>query len=226
MPKKFQGENTKSAAARARKAEAKALADAKRQKELEDAFWKDEDKHVLRKEQRKEEREKRRLEQLEQKKERLRLLEEEDAQLKGGKAPKPLGGGGPSKVTRAQIEEALRKEQQQKEEAEAAAKKQKSPPEAPLEENINRRVLEEGAVEARTIEDAIAVLSLAEELDRHPERRMKAAFVAFEESQLPGLKLQHPNLRLSQLRQMLKKEWMKSPENPLNQRHLAYNSHK
>lgn len=53
MPKKFQGENTKSAAARARKAEAKAAADAKRQKELEDAFWKDEDKHVMRKEHRK-----------------------------------------------------------------------------------------------------------------------------------------------------------------------------
>lgn len=28
----------------------------------------------------------------------------------------------------------------------------------PLEENINRRALEEGSVEARTIEDAIAVL--------------------------------------------------------------------
>lgn len=53
MPKKFQGENTKSAAARARRAEAKAAADARKQKELEDAFWKDEDKHVMRKEQRK-----------------------------------------------------------------------------------------------------------------------------------------------------------------------------
>lgn len=53
MPKKFQGENTKSAAARARRAEAKAAADAKKQKELEDAYWKDEDKHVMRKEQRK-----------------------------------------------------------------------------------------------------------------------------------------------------------------------------
>ncbi|KAJ1085823.1 hypothetical protein NDU88_005948 [Pleurodeles waltl] len=53
MPKKFQGENTKSAVARARKADAKAAADAKRQQEQDDALWKDEDKHVLRKEQRK-----------------------------------------------------------------------------------------------------------------------------------------------------------------------------
>ncbi|KAF1667940.1 hypothetical protein FQA23_0009317, partial [Aptenodytes patagonicus] len=113
MPKKFQGENTKSAAARARKAEAKAAADAKRQQELEDAYWKDEDKHVMRKEQRKEEREKRRLEQLERKKELQRLLEEEDSKLKG-KSPKQVA---PGKVTRAQIEETIRKDQQQKENA-------------------------------------------------------------------------------------------------------------
>lgn len=53
MPKKFQGENSKSAAARARKAEAKAAADAKKQQELEDALWQESDKHVLKKEQRK-----------------------------------------------------------------------------------------------------------------------------------------------------------------------------
>ncbi|NXA70009.1 C124A protein, partial [Mohoua ochrocephala] len=95
------------------RAEAKAAADARRQQELEDALWKDEDKHVLRKEQRKEEREKRRLEQLERKKELQRLLEEEDSKLKG-KTPKQ---GNPGKITRAQIEESIRKEQQHKENA-------------------------------------------------------------------------------------------------------------
>ncbi|KAH1174498.1 coiled-coil domain-containing protein 124 [Mauremys mutica] len=221
MPKKFQGENTKSAAARARKAEAKAAADAKRQKELEDAFWKDEDKHVMRKEQRKEEREKRRMEQLERKKEMQRLLEEEDAKLKG-KLPKPLT---PGKITRAQIEETIRKDQQQKENGDEV-EKQKSHLDVPLEENINRRVLEEGTVEARTIEDAIAVLSVADDLDRHPERRMKAAFATFEEINLPRLKQENPNMRLSQLKQLLKKEWMRSPDNPMNQRHMTYNSQK
>ncbi|KAJ6652819.1 hypothetical protein lerEdw1_010599 [Lerista edwardsae] len=219
MPKKFQGENTKSAAARARKAEAKAAADAKRQKELEDAFWKDEDKHVMRKEQRKEEREKRRLEQLERKKELQRLLEEEDSKLKG----KPTKQLVPGKVTRAQIDETLRKDQKENGDA---VEKEKSHLEVPLEENINRRVLEEGAVEARTIEDAIAVLSVADDLDRHPERRMKAAFLTFEEVNLPRLKQENPNMRLSQLKQLLKKEWMKSPENPMNQRHATFNSQK
>ncbi|NXY92156.1 CC124 protein, partial [Alcedo cyanopectus] len=100
-----------------------------------------------------EEREKRRLEQLERKKELQRLLEEEDSKLKG-KSPKQVT---PGKVTRAQIEETIRKDQQQKENTETV-EKEKTHLEVPLEENINRRVLEEGSVEARTIEDAIAVL--------------------------------------------------------------------
>ncbi len=47
---------------------------------------------------------------------------------------------------------------------------------------------------------------------------MKAAYSAFEERRLPQLKQENPTLRLSQLKQMLHKEWAKSPENPLNQR--------
>ncbi|XP_016066303.1 PREDICTED: coiled-coil domain-containing protein 124 isoform X2 [Miniopterus natalensis] len=222
MPKKFQGENTKSAAARARRAEAKAAADARKHKELEDAYWKDEDKHVMRKEQRKE-KEKRRLEQLERKKEAQRLLEEEDSKLKGGKAPRVAM---PNKVTRAQIEETLRRDHQHKE-AQETAEKVKSHLEVPLEENVNRRVLAEGSLEARTIEEAIAVLSVAEEAgDRHPERRMRAAFTAFEEEQLPRLKQENPNMRLSQLKQLLKKEWLRSPDNPMNQRVMPFNTPK
>ncbi|KAM9329079.1 coiled-coil domain-containing protein 124 [Gastrophryne carolinensis] len=215
MPKKFQGENTKSAAARARKAEAKAVADAKRQQALDDAYWQDDDKHVMRKGQRKEEKEKRRLDVLERKKESQRLLEEEDAKLKSKQAKSVP----PTKVTRAQIEETLQKEESQK-----AVEKPKTIQEMPLEENVNRRVLAEGEVEARSVEDAIAALSVAKDLDRHPERRMKAAYTAFEEQNMPRLKQENPNMRLSQLKQLLKKEWMKSPENPMNQRHTTYNA--
>lgn len=50
---------------------------------------------------------------------------------------------------------------------------------------------------------------------------MKAAYAAFEEKNLPRVKAENPNLRLSQLKQMLKKEWMKSPENPMVQKTFA-----
>ncbi|XP_007897047.1 coiled-coil domain-containing protein 124 [Callorhinchus milii] len=220
MPKKFQGENSKSAAARARKAETKAAADAKRQQELEDAYWKDDDKHVARKEHRKVEKEKRRVEQLERKKEIQKLLEEEDSTLKA-RVGKPAP---PAKVTRAQIEETIKKENGVKQTLELKAPRQQSHLEVPLEENINHILAEEGAVDARSIEDAIAILSTAENVDRHPERRMKAAYEAFEEANMECMKRDNPNMRLSQLKHLLKKEWMKSPENPFNQRHLAFNS--
>ncbi|XP_042271749.1 coiled-coil domain-containing protein 124 [Thunnus albacares] len=223
MPKKFQGENSKAATARARKAEAKAVADARRKKEEDDALWQETDKHVLKKEQRKDDKEKRRLDLLERKKENQRLLDEENARLKG-KSQKEAQSGG--KVTRAQIEETLQQEQQQQQQQQQQLKpKEKSHLDTPLEENVNRIIPEEGTEEARTIEDAIAVLSTGpEELDRHPERRMKAAFASYEEANMPRLKKENPNMRLSQLKQQLKKEWMKAPENPLNQRFATFNS--
>ncbi|XP_005815103.1 coiled-coil domain-containing protein 124 [Xiphophorus maculatus] len=219
MPKKFQGENSKAATAKARKAEAKAVADARKKKEEEDALWEETDKHVLKKEQRKDDKEKKRLELLERKKENQRLLDEENAGIKG-KAQKEAAAGG--KVTRAQIQEILQNDQQQELEIKPI---EKSHLETPLEENINRVIAEEGSMEARTIEEAISVLSTGpEDLDRHPERRMKAAFTAFEEANMPRLKMENPNMRMSQLKQQLKKEWAKSPENPLNQRFASYNS--
>lgn len=110
--------------------------------------------------------------------------------------------------------------------ASAAAKTQKveEETEETLEENPNREMAAllaaEGAVEARSVEDAIAVLNVGDTpVDRHPEKRMKAAYNAFEERELPRIKQENPNMRLSQLKQLLKKDWMKSPENPMN---MAY----
>lgn len=218
MPKKFQGENSKAATARARKAEAKAVADARKKQAEDDALWQETDKHVLKKEQRKDDKEKKRIELLERKKENQRLLDEESTKLKGKGGQKEVVG----KVTRAQIEETLQNEQQR---PQPPNPKEKSHLETPLEENVNRIIPEEGTVEARSVEDAIAVLSVGpEDLDRHPERRMKAAFTAYEEAHMPRLKMENPNMRLSQLKQLLKKEWMKAPENPLNQRFTCYNS--
>lgn len=88
--------------------------------------------------------------------------------------------------------------------------------EKPIEENINR--VEVDGLEARSITEAISILSTKDDVeDKHPERRMKAAYAAFEAANLPRLKEENPSLRLSQLKQMLHKEWQKSPENPLNQ---------
>ena len=47
---------------------------------------------------------------------------------------------------------------------------------------------------------------------------MKAAYEEFEKSRLPQLKAENPGLRLSQLKQIIWKEWTKSPDNPLNKK--------
>ena len=54
------------------------------------------------------------------------------------------------------------------------------------------------------------------EIEKHPEKRMKAAYEEFEQERLPQLKVENPTLRLSQLKQLLRKEWLKHPNNPLN----------
>ena len=53
MPKKFKGENSKAAEARARKSAVRAEAEAAKQKAIEDEFWRDDDKHVAKKQARK-----------------------------------------------------------------------------------------------------------------------------------------------------------------------------
>lgn len=60
-------------------------------------------------------------------------------------------------------------------------------------------------------------------VEKHPERRMKAAFSAFEARELPILRADNPTLKHSQLLERLHKLWKKSPENPFNQLHVSHN---
>lgn len=73
---------------------------------------------------------------------------------------------------------------------------------------------------ATNIDDALDALNLAtggegEErkavagIDRHPERRQKAALAAFEDKRLPELRKEHPGLRLQQYKDLIFKEFQK-----------------
>lgn len=55
------------------------------------------------------------------------------------------------------------------------------------------------------------------EEDKHPEKRMRAAYKAFEAANMSRIKAENPSMRLSQWKQILMKEWNKSPDNPFNQ---------
>ncbi|KAF9268291.1 DUF1014-domain-containing protein [Marasmius fiardii PR-910] len=74
--------------------------------------------------------------------------------------------------------------------------------------------------------DKASVGTQAAGIERHPERRFKAAFEAYQEHELPKVKVDHPGLRLQQYKDLLFKQFQKSPENPFNQAQVAYNASK
>ncbi|KAN0075538.1 Protein of unknown function (DUF1014) domain containing protein [Tylopilus felleus] len=74
--------------------------------------------------------------------------------------------------------------------------------------------------------DKASVGQQAAGIERHPERRFKAAFEAYKETELPNLKVEHPGLRLQQYLDILYKQFQKSPDNPFNQATVAYDASK
>lgn len=61
-------------------------------------------------------------------------------------------------------------------------------------------------------------------IERHPERRMKAAYSEFEAKEYPIFKAHYPTLKHSQLLQLIQKKWKKSPDNPFNKPFENYKS--
>lgn len=173
--------------------------------------WVDDDKNLAKKLEKKQDEERKKAEALKKKAEAKALLEQEEEEIKKSITPKiPL-----AKKSRAEIEKEV--EQRNKN-----IEKINNPPKAPvpkvipLEENLNHAMAD--VLVASNIDQAISVLRVSEsEDDRHPEKRMKAAFKAYEDSEIPIMKAQNPSLKLSQLKQMIFKNWQKSPENPMNQ---------
>ena len=85
------------------------------------------------------------------------------------------------------------------------------------------------ALNATGIDDALDALDLTkgttDKIDRHPERRFKAAYNAFEERRLDEMK-DEKGLRRQQKIDQIRKEFEKHPDNPFNQVQGTYNMSK
>lgn len=89
-----------------------------------------------------------------------------------------------------------------------------------------------GSINAVGLDDSLAALTLLKkdavtnkDLERHPERRFKAALAAYTDRRLPEIKKEHPGLRKQQMEQLIYKEFQKSSENPFNQdTNISYNA--
>ncbi|KAL4780525.1 hypothetical protein BJX76DRAFT_337836 [Aspergillus varians] len=84
------------------------------------------------------------------------------------------------------------------------------------------------ALNATGIDNALDALSLTSKdsgkIDRHPERRFKAAYAAYEARRLPEIEEENPGLRRQQRIELVRKEFEKSDENPFNQAHVAFDA--
>jgi len=215
MPKKgARGENSKAVEARARKEEKKNEEKDRKAKAEEDALWEDNDKMVLKKQNRMQQRETSAAEKAAHKAS-LRTAYEEDMAAAASVTTSEKNAA--AKLTRAEMQRRL--DEEARKEAEAAKGAVAATHiEEPLVENLNRLQVEESA---RSVGEAIHVLGgkPAKE-DKHPEKRLQAAYKAFEERMMPRVKEENKSMRLSQWKQIIWKEWTKSPENPLNQAKL------
>ncbi|OJK04493.1 hypothetical protein ASPACDRAFT_38050 [Aspergillus aculeatus ATCC 16872] len=192
------GENSKKAAGQARKAEAaagkKAAEDAKRAAE-EDKQWQKGAKGSAKKD----DAEAKKAEAARKKAERDALLAAEEA----SQPSKPKGSG-----------------------AKQAVKKTRGLDLSQLDEPAGGS--KASALNASGIDNALDALSLtgkdAGKVDRHPERRYKAAYAAYEARRLPEIEAENPGLRRQQRVELCRKEFEKSEENPFNQVHVAFDA--
>lgn len=85
------------------------------------------------------------------------------------------------------------------------------------------------SLNATGIDNALDALSLTsnskDKIDRHPERRFKAAYAAYEERRLEEMK-DEKGLRRQQKIDQIRKEFEKHPDNPFNQVAGTYNMSK
>ena len=84
------------------------------------------------------------------------------------------------------------------------------------------------ALNATGIDNALDALSLTatdnSKVDRHPERRYRAAYAAYEERRMPEIEKERPGLRKNQRVDIIRKEFNKSDENPFNQAHVRFDA--
>lgn len=113
--------------------------------------------------------------------------------------------------------------------AKTAVKKSKGLDLSQLDDEPSKK---SNALNATGIDNALDALSLTagstDKIDKHPERRFKAAYAAFEERRLKEMDEDGSGqgLRQNQKKEKIRKEFEKSEDNPFNQVSAAYDASK
>ncbi|KAJ8530315.1 hypothetical protein K7X08_037150 [Anisodus acutangulus] len=221
------GVNSKAETARARKGAVESERKDRESREKEDQYWREAEGAKSRAAKKREEEAEKRAEAAAKKAEARRLAELEEKELeksmekpdkKANRVAIPV-----PKVTEAELRQ--RKEAEQAALEKKAEEDKRRQSRMAEEEEYEKMVLvtnrnrDDSIIEASTVDDAIAHLAISDSLppDRHPEKRLRAAFKAFEEAEIRNLKEEKPGLTHTQYKDLIWKMWKKSPDNPLNQ---------
>lgn len=226
MPKKM-GVNSKAEAARERKSAVEAERKAREARDKEDQYWREAEGNRSKATKKREEEAEKKAESAARRAEARRLAEMEEKEIEKS-MKKPDKKANRVSIPVPKVTEAELRKRREEEQAALAAKAEEAnrrQNRMAAEEEYEKMVVvtntnrDDSIIEARSVEEAIARMSVADTLpaDKHPERRLKASFKAFEEAELPRLKEEKPGLTHNQYKDMIWKLWKKSPDNPLNQ---------
>uniref|UniRef100_A0A1J3DID2 Coiled-coil domain-containing protein n=1 Tax=Noccaea caerulescens TaxID=107243 RepID=A0A1J3DID2_NOCCA len=226
MPKKM-GLNSKAEVAKSRKTAAEAEQKDRQTREKEEQYWREAEGPKSKAAKKREEDAEKKAEAAAKKLEARRLAEEEEKELeKALKKPDKKSNRVAVPVPKVTEAELIRKrEEDQVALAKKAEDSKKKQTRMAGEEEYEKMVLvtntnrDDSLIEAHSVDEALARITVTDSLpvDRHPEKRLKASFKAFEEAELPRLKEEKPGLTHTQYKDLIWKMWKKSPDNPLNQ---------
>eukprot|EP00245_Coleochaete_scutata_P017939 TRINITY_DN905_c0_g1_i2.p1 TRINITY_DN905_c0_g1~~TRINITY_DN905_c0_g1_i2.p1 ORF type:complete len:230 (-),score=75.37 TRINITY_DN905_c0_g1_i2:921-1610(-) len=227
-PKKGGGVvNSKSEAAKERKEIASAVKKEREEKDKEDQFWAEASGPKSKAAKKREEEEARRAETLAKKQEARKLAEEEEKVLETyGKGPGKKEKTPSGKVTAAEL--ALKQEAEQKRLEQQARENERRSRRETKESEYDRLVSVENTnrgevmVDARSLDEALSQITVASEepvIDKHPERRLKAAHKVFRERIMEDVMQSRPGLSMRQYDELAWKEWRKSAMSKSSRRH-------
>ncbi|CAN8283741.1 unnamed protein product [Cochlearia groenlandica] len=231
MPKKM-GVNSKAEVARSRKNAADSEQKDRQNREKEEQYWREAEGPKSKAAKKREEEAEKKAETAAKKAEARLMAEQEEKELekslkKPDKKVNRVSVPVP-KVTEAEL--IRRREQEQVALAKKSEDSKKKQARTAAEEEYEKIVSvtntnrDDSLIEAHSVDEALARITVSDNnmpIDRHPEKRLKASFKAFEEAEMPRVKEEKPGLTHTQYKDLVWKLWKKSPDNPLNQQQAA-----
>lgn len=213
--------NMKAVEAKLRKESELRNQELKKEMEEEDAYWKQAgDGQKSKAQAKKDAKDMERAEANRMKADAKRMAEEEEAQMSEyGKKKEKEGRG--KKMTQSEIQ--LMQEKQQKEQKkrleEAANARHTSEADYAKMVDIENTNHITDEIEASGIDAAVSAMKDMQSptgiMDKHPEKRVRGAYKTYERENLSTVMSQYPGLTLSQYKEKLWKNFLKSDSNPL-----------